>query len=922
MPLLMKTTNNLRGKTLFSSSAAILLGLISINPRLVKADSDLTSQTAPQEGGTTDEIPTPSEDAINDDTNTGEPTSAQDSVANQATETDIGKKRIDGTAAGLQVSYDLDTDELTILGGTYTNITNYNDRISNYTLSNNEGNSIKLKRAKQIIITGKINLDDANNANFLFDGFSYASKIVGLEYLDLSQATSTAFMFRNCQNLLSLDISSFNTANVTNMGAMFANCSNLDCLDVSAFNTAKVTNMDRMFDSCSNLISLDLSNFDTANVESMYEIFLDCSSLTSLNLSSFNTANVTTMEFMFSGCSALPTLNLSSFNTANVTTMEYMFNGCTALTALDLSNFNTAKVTSMGGMFSGNESLVDLNISSFDTSSLYVLYEMFMNCKSLTELNLEHFHIPDIDESDFSLTFYGCTNLRKLNIKNIATGAPEYILMLAGLPNLNTLVLGKDTDLTTVYGGDIDDIDSIPPGYLDDVGLDTEGIWLNVGKGTTTHPEGTEQFTSEQLMKSRAITLDGKKRNFTKGETYVRMGLPITIHHVDESGKKIGENTIFPGNLGDPYSIIGDCTNLRKLNIKNIATGAPEYILMLAGLPNLNTLVLGKDTDLTTVYGGDIDDIDSIPPGYLDDVGLDTEGIWLNVGKGTTTHPEGTEQFTSEQLMKSRAITLDGKKRNFTKGETYVRMGLPITIHHVDESGKKIGENTIFPGNLGDPYSIIGDYVAGYTLKAGQSPITGIYDNDEDREREFTFIYIKNPESSAPIKGEDVTVHYQDENGKAIASSEVLSGNLNDGYVSTAKEIAGYTLKSRPKNATGFFSNTKQSIIYIYSKNASPTESETTGSPAKPTNTDKEIGNIHQGNSQIANEANNSQAAALTSSPSNNADNLNSANSSIDDQLPKTGSEKKSQLTTIALGSITLTSALVLAWARNKKSDK
>ena len=765
----MKKTNNLRGKTLFSSSAAILLGLISINPRLVKADSDLTSQTAPQEGDTTDEIPTPSEDAINDDTNIGEPTSAQDSVANQATETDIGKKRIDGTAAGLQVSYDLDTDELTILGGTYTNITNYADRISNYTLSNNEGNSIKLKRAKQIIITGKINLDDANNANFLFDGFSYASKIVGLEYLDLSKATSTAFMFRNCQNLLSLDISSFNTANVTNMGAMFANCSNLDYLDVSALNTAKVTNMDRMFDSCSSLISLNLSNFDTTNVESMYEIFLDCSSLTSLNLSSFNTANVTTMEFMFSGCSALPTLNLSSFNTANVTTMEDMFNGCTALTALDLSNFNTAKVTSMGGMFSGNESLVDLNISSFDTSSLYVLYEMFMNCKSLTELNLEHFHIPDIDESDFSLTFYGCTNLRKLNIKNIATGAPEYILMLAGLPNLNTLVLGEDTDLTTVYGGNIDDIDSIPPGYLDDVGLDTEGIWLNVGKGTTTHPEGTEQYTSEQLMKSRAITLDGKKRNFTKGETYVRMGLPITIHHVDESGKKIGENTIFPGNLGDPYSIIGD-------------------------------------------------------------------------------------------------------------------------------------------------------YVAGYTLKAGQSPVTGIYDNDEDKEREFTFIYIKNPESSVPIKGEDVTVHYQDENGKAIASSEVLNGNLNDGYVSTAKEIAGYTLKSRPKNATGFFSNTKQNIIYIYSKTVSLTEGETTANPAKPTSTDKEIGNIHQGNSQIANGANNNQAAAFTSDPSNNADNLNSANSSIDDQLPKTGSEKKAQLTTIALGSITLTSALVLAWSKRKKS--
>ena len=737
----MKSTRNVKGKVLLSSSAAVLLGLISANPQLVKADSVPT----------TNEIPAPSEEVISEPTNTDDPAVNQATVSAQDSDANASKKRIEGTVAGLQVSYDLDTDELTILGGTYANIISYDDRISNQSLSDSEGNSIQLGNAKQIVITGKINLNFSNNADYLFAGFSDVSKIVGLEYLDLSQATSTACMFSGCKDLTSLDLSSFNTANVTDMRYMFDGCSSLIHLNVSTLNTANVTNMKGMF--------------------------AECTALTSLGLSSFNTANVTDMRLMFSECTALTSLNLSNFNTTNVTTMAYMFNECIALPTLDLSSFNTANVTDMEGMFKDGESLVDLDISSFDTSSLYILDEMFMNCTSLTELNLEHFHIPNIDKSDFAYTFYGCTNLRKLNIKNITTGAPEYDYMLAELPSLNTLVLGEYTDLTIVYDDDIANMD---------------------------------------------------------------------------------------------------------------------------------------DTN-------------------VEDVGLNTEGIWLNVGNGTTIRPEGTEQYTSEQLMRAYAITMDGTQRNFTKGDTYVRMGLPITIHHVDESGKQIAEDTIFPGNFGDPYSITGDSVAGYTLKDGQSPVTGIYDNDNTKERDFTFTYVKNPESSAPIKGENVIVLYQDEQGRTIAPKEILSGNTGDGYVSAAKEIAGYTLKTRPKNSTGFFSATIQNVIYVYSKTDPKTESQTTGKG----NESKDNENKSNGN-----KGNKANSATLPSSSrygthtnalgnkthttalGSNTNKLHSANYSNNNQLPKTGSEKRAQLATIALGSITLTNALALLWTKIKKFSK
>ena len=46
------------------------------------------------------------------------------------------------------------------------------------------------------------------------------------------------------------------------MSYMFGSCSNLTSLDVSNFDTSNVTSMSYMFDSCSKLISLDMRNAD------------------------------------------------------------------------------------------------------------------------------------------------------------------------------------------------------------------------------------------------------------------------------------------------------------------------------------------------------------------------------------------------------------------------------------------------------------------------------------------------------------------------------------------------------------------------------------------------------------------------------------------------------------------------------------
>ena len=65
-----------------------------------------------------------------------------------------------------------------------------------------------------------------------------------------------------------------------------------------------------MFYGCSSLNNIDLSNFNTNNVTNMKGLFYGCSSLNNIDLSNFNTNKVTNMNDMFYGCKALKNGNI------------------------------------------------------------------------------------------------------------------------------------------------------------------------------------------------------------------------------------------------------------------------------------------------------------------------------------------------------------------------------------------------------------------------------------------------------------------------------------------------------------------------------------------------------------------------------------------------------------------------------------
>ena len=196
---------------------------------------------------------------------------------------------------------------------------------------------------------------------------------------------------------------------------LFIECSNLTSIDLSKFDTKEVDDMSCIFADCSSLQNINLSNINTEKVIDMGCMFYECGALTNINLSSFNTGNVKNMGCMFKGCKSLTKINLSNFNTENVIDMGCMFKECSSLAEINLSNFNTKNVINMIGMFQECSSLTDVDLSSFNTENTINMNSVFKKCKSLNKIDISNFVSTNV--TDMDSMFYECNYIEKRNFK-------------------------------------------------------------------------------------------------------------------------------------------------------------------------------------------------------------------------------------------------------------------------------------------------------------------------------------------------------------------------------------------------------------------------------------------------------------------------------------------------------------------------
>ena len=378
------------------------------------------------------------------------------------------------------------------------------------------------------------------------------------------------------------------------------------------------------------------------------------------------------------------------------------------------------------------------------------------------------------------------------------------------------------------------------------------------------------------------------------------------------------------------------CTNLRKLDLSyfdlvssKLAKGDNCVDHMLGGLSNLSTLVLGPKSALAAFAGlthYTDEQWEQMSENFAFDKAI--KEPWQQVDAahgGTIFNPKGKQKLSPLDLLKTYYYDYEATNTEDLPTDTYVRLSDPITLHHVDESGKPIPgiDDTKFCGPIGDSYNLSADQIPGYNLVGGDKTFSGNYNTS----REVTAIYAKIPAAvTTPVQAADVTVHYQDENGKTIAPDEVLKGNVGDGYISMAKTVSGYTLKARPDNATGFFSASPQSVTYVYAQEGTASAAEIAANGKgkgknsknskngktlnnKPTakgKTNSHLGLVPTGVNQLISYASSSQASA--------------ASSSDPGHLPQTGTDKKTQIAVISAGAALLLSSLAGIWFSRKKN--
>ncbi len=325
--------------------------------------------------------------------------------------------------------------------------------------------------------------DKIEYMNSMFSGDSSLTSIDASQ-LKLDSVIQCAYMFDGCEQLKSLDVSNWNVGKVKNFSSMFAGCTNLTSikgLDTWKANKDDATNADAtasaqvmssMFAYDRSLTELDLSNFDTSNVTTFTSMFNSCDKLDSITgLSQWNTEDATDMSSMFAYDFSLKELDFSSsnqklkpsrFNTSpsNVTNFSSMFAGCTVLKSITgLNNWDTTAATDMSSMFASDENLPSLDLSKFDTSNVTTFKSMFAYDKALETLDISGFTTPVA--TDMSFMFASNENLSSLNLSNFDTSNVThfdamffYCTKLKSITGISNWKNSKATDMPSMFAYD------------------------------------------------------------------------------------------------------------------------------------------------------------------------------------------------------------------------------------------------------------------------------------------------------------------------------------------------------------------------------------------------------------------------------------------------------------------------------------
>ncbi|EDH0792057.1 class 1 internalin InlJ [Listeria monocytogenes] len=583
----------------------------------------------------------------------------------------------------------------------------------------------------------------------------------------------------------------------------------LDC----SFN--KITALDVSQNKLLNRLNCDTNNITKLDLNQNIQLtFLDCSSnkLTEIDVTPLT-------QLTYFDCSVNPLTELDVSTLSKLTTLHCIQ---TDLLEIDLTH-NTQliyfqaegcrKIKELDVTHNTQLYLLDCQaagITELDLSQNPKLVYLYLNNTELTELDVSHntklkslscvnAHIQD---------FSSVGKIPALNNNFEAEG--QTITMPKETLTNNSLTIAVSPDLLDQFGNPM----NIEPGDGGMYDQATNTItWENL---STDNPAVTYTFTSENGAIVGTVTTPFEAPQPIKGED-------VTVHYLDDKGEKLADDEVLSGNLDDPYTS----------STKDI----PDYTLTTTP-DNATGTFTTTSQSVTYVYTKNIVAAEPVTVNYVDDTGKTLSPSEILNGNVGDTYNATAKQIDGYTLS-AEPTNATGQFTSSAQTVNYIYTKNPapekgvVEIHYVDEDNKQLNSTTEISGTIGDNYTTEPKTIEGYTLTTTPGNATGTFTTGSQT---VTYVYTKNIEAAEPI-----TVNYVDANGKTLAPSETLNGNVGDTYKATAKQIDGYTLSAEPTNATGQFTSSTQTVNYIYTKNTNtdqplPTKKPTNTTPTKPSN--------------------------------------------------------------------------------------
>ncbi|EDO0250360.1 class 1 internalin InlJ [Listeria monocytogenes] len=583
----------------------------------------------------------------------------------------------------------------------------------------------------------------------------------------------------------------------------------LDC----SFN--KITELDVSQNKLLNRLNCDTNNLTKLDLNQNIKLtFLDCSSN---KLTEIDVTPLTQLTYFDCGINPLTELDVSTLS--KLTTLECIQ---TDLLEIDLThntqltNFKAEGCRKIKDLdVTHNTQLYSLDcqgagITELDLSQNPKLVYLYLNNTELTKLDVspntklkklfcENTHVQD---------FSSMRNIAALNNNLYAEG--QTITMPKETLINNSLTIAVSPDLLDQFGNPM----NIEPGDGGVYDQATNTItWENL---STDNPAVTYTFTSANGAIVGTVTTPFEAPHPIKGED-------VTVHYLDDKGEKLADDEVLSGNLDDPYT--------------SSAKDIPDYTLTTTP-DNATGTFTTTSQSVTYVYTKNIVAAEPVTVNYVDDTGktlAPSETLNGNVGDSYNATAKQIDGYTlsAEPTNATGQFTSSAQTVNYIYTKNPAPEKGVVEIHYVDENNKQLSSATEISGTVGDNYTTEPKTIDGYTLTTTPDNATGTFNTSSQT---VTYVYTKNI-----VAAEPVTVNYVDANGKTLAPSETLNGTIGDTYKATTKQIDGYTLSAEPTNATGQFTNSAQTVNYIYTKNTNidqplPDKKPTNTTPTKPSN--------------------------------------------------------------------------------------